>query len=142
MANKMIIAVEFDGTLVEHKFPEIGRDLGGAYWLGTLKGMGAELVLWTCRAGASLKEMEAWLETYGLGDTFSGINSKPLNAGFDTDPRKIFANVYVDDRALGAPLKNDPRTDDAPYFDWEVAGPRLIKMVEAYNKLQEKNDAR
>lgn len=136
--GKIIIAVDFDGTLVKSKFPEIGKDLGGRYWLGCLKALGAELVLWTCRTEGPFKEMEAWLEgTYA--DVFTGINVKPQNAPFDNDPRKIFAHIYVDDQALGAPMKNDPRTNDPPVFDWDTAGPRLIKMVELY---QEKNDGK
>ena len=140
MGNKIIIAVDFDGVLVKENYPEIGRDLGARYWLGNLNSLGAELVLWTCRTEESFKEMEVWLEgTYA--DVFTGINTKPQNAPFDDDPRKIYANIYVDDHALGAPMKNDPRTDDPPVFDWDTAGPRLIKMVaDYYNK--EKTDGK
>lgn len=135
----MIIAVDFDGVLVRENYPEIGRDLGARYWLGALNTLGVELVLWTCRTGDAFKEMEAWLGS-NYADVFTGINTKPVSAPFESDPRKIFAHVYVDDRALGAPMKNDPRTDDPPYFDWDKAGPMMIKMAEAYNKLKEKTD--
>lgn len=130
--NKMIIAIDFDGVLAANEFPEIGRDLGSRYWLGCLKALGAEMVLWTCRSGASFKEMEAWIEEHGFGEMFAAVNAKAPNAPFDDDPRKIYATVYVDDRALGAPMKNDVRTEDPPYYDWDTAGPRLMKMAEAY----------
>ena len=136
--SRMIIAVDFDGTIVEMKYPEIGRDLGARYWLGCLHALRAEMVVWTCRTGASLLEMESWLEVQGFGEMFSGINTKPISAEFmKDDPRKIFASVYVDDRALGAPLKDDPHTNEPAYFDWNKAGPVLIKMVEAYNKARD-----
>ncbi len=133
--RKYVIAVDFDGTIVEGTYPGIGRDLGGLFWLAQLKGMGCDLVLWTCRAGERLREAEDWLEEHGYLHLFDGLNVQASSVTFfEDDPRKVFANTYIDDRALGAPIKKyvDGRMPD--HFDWGKAGPALVKAVAAIQK--------
>ncbi len=134
--NPIIIGVDFDGTIVSHAFPGIGEDLGGLFWLQTLKNMGCEFFLWTCRPGARLKEAEAWLEVRGYGEVFASVNEKTPHCPIPDDPRKVFANIYVDDRGLGAPIKIYADGQKAPHFDWGKAGPALVKMVEAMQKVR------
>ena len=98
----MIIAIDFDGVLVSDKFPEIGGpdwEMVSAVWrLGFTQ---HELILWTSRVGDRLNEAIQWCKDHNLN--FTCINSNTPNnlAEYGTDPRKAFADVYIDDRACG-----------------------------------------
>ncbi len=134
LKRKPILAIDFDGTLVESYFPKIGPDLGALFWLSQLKNMGCELVLWTCRTGENLEAAKQWLTEHG----FDGIITKhnehaDANGEWEIESRKIFANFYVGDRAFGAPLIRDPKGKREPYYNWDLAGPILIREV---NQLQ------
>lgn len=96
-----IIAVDFDGTLCEDKWPEIGRP--NARLIRDLilrKEAGAKIILWTCRTGVMLVEAVDWC--YNKGLTFDAINNNVPEAieRFGGDCRKIFADVYYDDKAV------------------------------------------
>lgn len=98
----MIIAIDFDGVLVKDKFPEIGEpdwDMISAVW--KLMFTKHELVLYTCRVDDRLAEAVKWCEEHDL--KFVCVNSNtPSNIGqYGTDPRKVYADVYIDDRACG-----------------------------------------
>ena len=98
----MIIAIDFDGTLVKDRFPEIGEpiwDMVEAVW--KLGFTDHELILWTSRVDKKLEEAVQWCIEHNL--KFTSINSgTPGNISqYGTDPRKVFADVYIDDRAVG-----------------------------------------
>lgn len=99
----MIIAVDFDGTIVEHRYPAIGREIPFA--IETLKRLRAEhhkLILWTVREGRLLDEAIAFCRERGL--EFYAINrdypeeEKGQNNHYS---RKLKADVFIDDRNLG-----------------------------------------
>ena len=93
----MIIAVDFDGTIVEHEFPDIGPlKKGAAEALRAFKKAGHRIAIWTCRTG----EEEGQLRTFLLEKNipFDTINA-PI-PGFDIGTRKIYADVYIDDRSI------------------------------------------
>ena len=98
----MTIAVDFDGTIVEHRYPAIGPELPFA--IETLKRLREErhrLILWTVREGRLLDEAVHFCQQRGL--TFYAINSNypeesPLHA---TYTRKLQADLFIDDRNLG-----------------------------------------
>ena len=100
MKNK-IIAVDFDGTLCENKYPEIG-----APRLDVIKKLlkeqqaGARTILWTCRSGEDLAAAIYWCLDRGI--TFEAINEnlKSTVDYFGRDSRKICADEYWDDRAV------------------------------------------
>lgn len=96
-----IIAVDFDGTLCENKWPEIGKPLFGtiAYLLKEQK-QGARLILWTCRVGDMLQKAIEWCADKGL--IFAAVNENlpEIIESFGSDTRKIFANEYIDDRNI------------------------------------------
>lgn len=97
--DSKIIAVDFDGTLCENKWPEIGE--ANKEMITYLKGRqvnGDRLILWTCRVGDMLKNAVDWSAEQGL--IFDAINENlpDVVASFGTDTRKIFANEYIDDR--------------------------------------------
>ncbi len=100
----MLIAVDFDGTIVEHRYPAIGPEKEGA--IDTLKQLAKEgnrLILWTVRDGQLLDEAVDYCRSRGL--EFYAVNSNtPQNAlmgGFKPAGGKVTADVYIDDRNLG-----------------------------------------
>lgn len=96
----MIIAVDFDGTIVEHRFPEIGKEIPNAIKvLKKLKAEGHILILWTYRSGEELKQAVKYCKQNGL--EFYAINDNTNDEDFDfTYSRKIYADLYIDDRNL------------------------------------------
>jgi hypothetical protein len=100
----MIIAVDFDGTIVEHKFPAIGNELPFAIkTLKLIQKKGHKLILWTYRSGKELQEAVDFCEKKGL--YFHAVNNDFEGEEFDnTYSRKIYADMYIDDRnILGIP---------------------------------------
>lgn len=97
----MIYAVDFDGTLCEDAYPEIGapRDEVIGFCISAAKN-GDKLILWTCRSGADLERAVAWCKERGI--TFDAINENlpELIAQYGNDPRKINADAYIDDRNI------------------------------------------
>lgn len=103
----MIIAVDFDGTIVEHKYPKIGKEIPFA--IETLKRLQAErhtLILWSVREGELLKEAVEWCKDRGL--EFYAVNSNHPEDYYEGDddsarlsPRKLKADIFIDDRNLG-----------------------------------------
>ena len=98
----MLIAVDFDGTIVEHEYPKIGKVRPFAFeTLLTLQAEGHKLVLWTSREGDLLDEAVEFCHSKGLD--FYAINSetKPGSLFEKSKTRKIVADIYIDDRNLG-----------------------------------------
>lgn len=100
----MIIAVDFDGTIVEHRFPAIGHERPGAFAvLKQLANEGHRLILWTVREGEALEDAVEYCRVRGLH--FDSVNSNvPQNAmmdGFKPLSGKVKADIYIDDRNLG-----------------------------------------
>ena len=99
----MIIAVDFDGTIVEHKYPEIGQEVPFA--IDTLKMLIKDqhrLILWSVREGALLDEAVEWCRARGV--EFYAVNKdypeeeKEKNNHFS---RKLKADFFIDDRNVG-----------------------------------------
>ncbi len=97
----MIIAVDFDGTIVEHKYPKIGKTLPFA--LESLKALqknGHQIILWTYRTGKLLDEAVKFCQKQGV--EFYAVNRNYPEEEYEpTVPRKIHADIYIDDRNLG-----------------------------------------
>lgn len=98
----MTIAVDFDGTIVEHKYPEIGKELPFA--IDTLKKLtdgGHRIILWTVREGDLLEKAVNYCRKRGL--EFYAVNSEYPNTEWKRNgiARKVTADVYIDDRNLG-----------------------------------------
>lgn len=100
----MIIAVDFDGTIVENKYPKIGREL--LFAIDTLKALnqkGHQLILWTFRTGKELEEAVAFCEERGV--EFYAVNkSYPEEVYDETISRKINVDLFIDDRNIGGML--------------------------------------
>ena len=100
----MTIAVDFDGTIVEHTSPAIGKELPFAIeTLKTLAEEGHKLILWTSRDGELLDEALKFCKDRGL--EFYAVNSNyPPGALFTNKAGKsckVVADVYIDDRNIG-----------------------------------------
>ncbi|MEA5061844.1 MAG: hypothetical protein VB054_00730 [Petrimonas sp.] len=98
----MIIAVDFDGTIVKDTYPEIGEPMPGAIdTLKKLKKEGYQLILWTCRSGLLLAQAVTYCANMGI--RFDAINANPRSEviKWKSDPRKVGADIYIDDRGLG-----------------------------------------
>lgn len=98
----MVIAVDFDGTIVTHEYPKIGKPIPFA--IDTLKKLQQEdhhqLILWTVREGALLKEAVDYCRSKGL--EFYAVNSNyPEEQPEHGATRKLTADLWIDDRNLG-----------------------------------------
>lgn len=95
------IAVDFDGTIVEHQYPEIGKEKLFAFrTLKELEKMGARLILWTFRTGKELDDAVEFCRKNGI--EFYAINKNyPEEIIDDTVSRKIDADIYIDDKNVG-----------------------------------------
>ncbi|MCA1744471.1 MAG: hypothetical protein LC643_01925 [Bacteroidales bacterium] len=96
----MIIAVDFDGTIVEHRYPAIGKDRFFAFeTLKALQKDGHELILWTYRDGQLLDDAVEYCRNKGV--EFYAVNSSYPNEELDPgQSRKIHADLFIDDRIV------------------------------------------
>ena len=99
----MTIAVDFDGTIVEHKYPQIGEEIPFA--VETLKMLAQDrhrLILWSVREGELLEEAVNWCRERGL--EFYAVNRDYPEETTDNNPhfsRKLKVDMFIDDRNLG-----------------------------------------
>lgn len=112
----MYIAVDFDGTCVTHDYPNVGKDIGAVSVLQALDCNGHHIILNTMRDGKELEDAEFWF--YENGINLFGSNHNPTQDSW-TDSPKVYAHLYIDDAALGCPLKYDPKFHNRPYVDWK-----------------------
>jgi hydroxymethylpyrimidine pyrophosphatase-like HAD family hydrolase len=100
-SRSMTIAVDFDGTIVEHKYPKLGKER--PYAISTLKALqkkGHRLILWTYRTGAELAEAVEYCRQKGIN--FYAVNKNyPEEEYSESTGRKILADLYIDDRNFG-----------------------------------------
>ena len=107
-----IIAVDFDGTLCENKWPEIGEaNMEIIKYLQKEKKKGAKIILWTCRTGKKLMNAILWCSVRGL--VFDSVNENVPEAilEFGSDTRKVFAHEYIDDKTCNMfklPFEKEP----------------------------------
>ncbi|MGQ1909061.1 BT0820 family HAD-type phosphatase [Marinifilum sp. RC60d5] len=97
----MIIAVDFDGTIVQHKYPKIGKEIPFAIEsLLQLQKEGHQIILWSYRTGELLQEAIRFCSSNGL--EFYAVNCNYPEEEFDECvSRKIYADLYIDDRNIG-----------------------------------------
>ena len=98
---KRVIAVDFDGTLCENRYPEIGEpNTELIEQLIEEQKNGAAIILYTCRARKRLAEAVKWSQEHGLQFDEVNRNINERIRMFHGDTRKISADVYIDDRAV------------------------------------------
>ena len=137
----MTICIDFDGTCVTHEFPEVGKDIGAVPVLKKLVDNGHQLILFTMRSdidhvtsddydihqqpGNYLTEALGWFERHGI--PLFGINTNPNQHTWTHSP-KAYGQLYIDDAALGVPLKVNTGLSKRPFVDWLRVEIRLRLM--------------
>jgi len=120
--NKLIIAIDFDGTCVTHEYPRVGKDVGAVPVLKRLVSEGHKLMLWTMRGtrtqpSDTLQDAVLWFKENGI--QLWGVNENPeQKASGWTNSNKQYAQLYIDDAALGCPLILNPFYSSRPFVDW------------------------
>lgn len=100
-----IVAIDFDGTLCQDIFPEIGKAHNNVIQIvKEYKRYGWKIILWSCRNGKALDEAVEWCKNQGLEFDAVNENIPEVKKMFGGDTRKIFANAYVDDRNVLVPV--------------------------------------
>lgn len=129
----MIIAVDFDGTCVTHEFPYVGKEIGAAEVLKELTDKGHKIILFTMRShpneinqnrtldgniinNDALQDAIDWFKKHDI--PLFGVNENPTQKDWTSSP-KPYAHIYIDDAALGVPLKQDSLSE-RPYVDWDI----------------------
>lgn len=102
------VAVDFDGTCCKHEYPEIGGKIGAGPVLREMRDNGIKIILNTMRCEKELDDAVEWFE--GEGIELFGVNENPTQKSWTTSP-KVHADVFIDDRNVCGPLKDD-------YVDW------------------------
>lgn len=102
--DQLVIAIDFDGTIVEDAYPKVGKARIFAFeTMKRLQEDGHRLILWTYRSGKKLNEAVEFCKENGI--TFYAVNqSFPEEKYDDSVSRKIYADIYIDDRNIGGIL--------------------------------------
>jgi hydroxymethylpyrimidine pyrophosphatase-like HAD family hydrolase len=111
--KKKFIAVDFDGTCVKHRYPFVGEDIGAAPILKKLIENGHRIILLTMRgSGTVLRDALTWFSKNEI--PLYAINQNPSQTW--SDSRKVFADYYIDNQAVGCPMIDD---NGDCYVDWD-----------------------
>lgn len=135
----MDIVIDFDGTVVTHEFPNVGKDVGAVPVLRELVLAGHNLILFTMRSdiddpksdcptivpkgGNYLTQAVEWFKTHAI--PLYGIQTNPTQYTWTHSP-KAYGQIIIDDAALGCPLKIDLKYTERPFVDWEAVRQLLI----------------
>ena len=129
------IILDFDGTVVTHEFPSVGKDIGAVPILKKLVANGHKLILFTMRSERPfinfngsvryvLDEAVEWFEKNDI--PLYGINTNPEQKDWTSSP-KAFGQLIIDDIGLGCPTKVDKKKSQRPFVDWEKVEELLIE---------------
>ncbi|MCL2220507.1 MAG: hypothetical protein FWC23_10275 [Chitinispirillia bacterium] len=121
MDESKFIAVDFDGTCVTHEYPRVGRDVGAVPVLRKIAHT-HKLILWTMRSGPELDAAVEWFAKNGI--PLWSANCNPEQTKWTSSP-KSYADLYIDDTALGAPLKKGG-SGEKDYMNWEEVERMLV----------------
>ena len=115
MSKNKIVCVDFDGTCVMHEYPNIGEDIPHAVnVLQRLNENQVKIILWTIRSEEFLLDAVNWFIEREI--ELWAVNKNPQQKFWSTSP-KAYAPVYIDDAALGCPLKLSA-DGNRPFADW------------------------
>ena len=125
----MKIAIDFDGTCVSHEFPEIGNDIGAIPVLKELVKKGHQLILFTMRSnghelGEVLTDAINWFKEH---DIHLYAIQKDIDQEKWSSSNKCYAQLYIDDAALGIPLIENVQISERPFVDWVKVNILLIE---------------
>ena len=98
--KSLILAIDFDGTIVEDEYPKVGKPMVFAFeTLKKLQDDGHRLILWTYRSGRKLKEAVDFCKENDI--EFYAINESYEKEELEGISRKINADIFIDDRNIG-----------------------------------------
>lgn len=117
------IAVDFDGTVVTHAYPETGEDAGAVPVLQELAAHGCRLILYTMRHGELLDRAVEWFRRRNI--PLWAVNENPSQRRWSLSP-KVYADLYIDDSALGCPLRFVDG-ESRPVVDWVRVREQLVR---------------
>jgi len=129
--TNITLNIDFDGTCTTHDFPRVGKDIGAARVLKRLVQNGHQLILFTMRNDSDdilnehfeivtkgvtyLTDAVNWFKENDI--PLYGIQSNPTQHLWTSSP-KSYAQIMIDDSALGCPLIFNPAYSDRPFVDW------------------------
>lgn len=149
MREGITINIDFDGTCVKHAFPKVGEDIGAVPVLKKLVAAGHKLILFTMRSNDTFETEDGIKTNTYLSDAIDwfkqndielyGVQKNPTQHMWTSSP-KSYAEMMIDDSALGCPLKQDmrivpgigtripiPMSFGRPYVDWVEVEKILIQ---------------
>jgi len=112
-----IFAIDFDGTIVEHEFPDIGPEKFGAIeTMKALQKVRHKIIIWTCRTGEMLDVMEQWFKKKNFVPDSINKSLVPYSSYGFSFP-KVYADIYLDDRSF------------PPFTDWKSVQRQFLNEV-------------
>ncbi len=124
-----IIAVDFDGTLCENRWPGIGEPNWGAiHKLREEQANGAKIILWTCREDEMLRDAVSACERWGLNFDAINENLQEQKEKYGNDSRKIGADEYWDDKAVYVAADKPGKQTDIKWSIYEYISPALLRI--------------
>jgi hypothetical protein len=125
------ILIDFDGTVVAHDFPNIGKEIGAEFVLKSLTNLGHKLILFTIRSDSHknlhtsyLIDAVKWFEEKDI--PLYGIQKNPTQHLWTSSP-KAYGQLMFDDIAIGTPLLLAPKISDRPFVWWHKICSLLYK---------------
>lgn len=125
--ESITINCDFDGTVVTHDYPEVGRDIGAVPVLKRLVAEGHQLILFTMRSDKEFVERDGSVTTRGLKDAIDwfvkndiplyGVQTNPTQHTWTNSP-KSYAQLMIDDSSIFAPLIFDETISNKPFINW------------------------
>ena len=107
--RKFVIAVDFDGTICENKYPMIGKLKNGVREVinKLVDNDNCEIIIWTCREGKYLQDAIKFLNNNFIPYHYINDNCNWAKETFsyNANCRKVFADLYIDDKAIFANIK-------------------------------------
>ena len=126
MKDRIVIAVDFDDTIVKRRSwsPVDVVDCDAVPWLRAVQELpGVHLILWTSRTAKNIDSAVLWLADHGLAMEVNSNDYWETRVEEQGPSRKVLADLYIDDKGLGIPLREDG------VVDWARAGPMLLAWV-------------
>jgi len=118
----MYIVVDFDGTVVTHDYPRVGKDIGAVPVLKKLVENRHQLILFTMRSGKELEDAVKWFADNEI--PLFGIQTNPTQHEW-TDSPKAYGQLIIDDAALGCPLMFTDLSNRS-YVNWGIVEEYLV----------------
>lgn len=124
----MEILIDFDGTVVTHEYPKIGKNIGAIPVLRRLVNGGHRLILFTMRSNRELDEAVNWFKKNNI--PLYGVQVNPTQYEWTNSP-KAYGQLLIDDIALGVPLTyyyKGVQISERPFVNWKMIEKLLLNM--------------